>query len=338
MKKLFTILAILLSLKSSAQQGWQSYEIGNESSLRGIAVLDEKIIWVTGDKGTVAKSEDGGKTWAMIQIPGTDEEFDFRDVEIFNKNEILVMSAGSGDKSNIYRTSDGGVTWKTVKENELPTGFYNGFAFWNEREGILAGDPIDGKMFLMKTKDGGKTWQRINPSKCPSMKKGEAGGFAASGSHLTVAGNSVWVGTGGAVSRVIYSKDKGDSWKTMKAPVMQGSSSQGIFSIDFYNDKLGIAVGGDYTKESEGSKNVIYTDDGGKKWNYPEQFPVYQSAVRFVNARNCISVGPEATYYYINGGKSWRKMPGKGYHTMTIGRDGSVWAAGREGRVGKLKF
>ena len=298
-------------------------------------MLDEKVVWVSGTQNTIVKTENGGKSWNTITIPDT-EDFDFRDMEIFSKNEALVMSAGPGSKSNVYKTIDSGKSWTKVQANTYEKGFYDGFAFWTEKDGILAGDPIDGKLFVMKTDDAGATWSRVEPSKLPQMKKGEIGGFAASGSHLTVSENSVWIGTGGAVSRIFYSKDQGRSWKVMKTPIIQGEESQGIFSIDFYNGHIGIAVGGDYKKESEGYQNVIYTNDGGKNWIYPEAFPVYQSAVRYVNSHSCISVGPESTYYSINGGKSWRKIPGEGYHTMSVGRDGSIWAAGRGGRIGKL--
>jgi len=337
-KNLFFLLFSLSILHpAKAQYTWKSYTIGKDASLRGIAVLDEKTVWVSGSHNTIAKTENGGRTWQLITIPDT-EGFDFRDIEIFSKKEVLVMSAGEGISSNIYRTTDGGLSWKNVLANTDEKGFYDGFAFWTEKEGILGGDPVDGKLFLMKTNDAGLTWSRISPAKLPAMKKGEIGGFAASGSHLTVAANSVWVGTGGAVARIFYSNDRGKSWRVMKTPMIQGAESQGIFSIDFYNKKKGVAVGGDFTKETVGDQNVILTNDGGKNWLLPEQFPVYQSAVRFVNPHSCVSVGPAATYYSVNGGKDWRKIPGKGYHTMSIGRDGSLWAAGREGSVGKLKL
>lgn len=47
---------------------------------------------------------------------------------------------------------------------------------------------------------------------------------------------------------------------------MQGKSSQGIYSIDFYGDKFGIAVGGDYTAQKENQNNIATTTDGGKTW------------------------------------------------------------------------
>jgi photosystem II stability/assembly factor-like uncharacterized protein len=49
-------------------------------------------------------------------------------------------------------------------------------------------------------------------------------------------------------------------------PFIQGESSQGMYSIDFYDDQFGIAVGGDYTKQDANINNIATTNDGGETW------------------------------------------------------------------------
>src|SRR5215472_1996153 len=44
----------------------------------------------------------------------------------------------------VYKTLDGGATWTIQFENQLPAGFYDGFAFWTPHRGILHGDSING--------------------------------------------------------------------------------------------------------------------------------------------------------------------------------------------------
>ncbi|MCV5004013.1 hypothetical protein OFM39_30620, partial [Escherichia coli] len=39
-----------------------------------------------------------------------------------------------------------------------------------------------------------------------------------------------------------------------------------MYSVDFCNDKFGIAVGGDYTSQKENRNNIATTYDGGKTW------------------------------------------------------------------------
>jgi photosystem II stability/assembly factor-like uncharacterized protein len=314
---------------------WKVDTLANQPSLRGISVLNQNAVWVSGTNGTIAKTVDGGANWKIIEIPKTDA-LDFRDIEVLSEKEVVVMSAGTGDLSNIYKTKDGGINWKKVKSNVLASGFYDGFTFSDVNEGMLGGDPIDNILFLLKTADGGNSWKRIEPALLPVMKEGEYGGFAASGSHLKALESSIWVGTGGASARIFYSSDKGKKWNVVDTPMIQGLGSQGIFSVDFYNTEIGIAVGGDYTKENEGVDNVILTSDGGKTWRLAAQFPVYQSAVRYTDKSNLISVGPAACYNSTDGGNTWNKIAGPGFHTLSVSKDGTAWAAGRDGIIGEL--
>lgn len=336
MKQSITILAILLvSCQSKTNYSWEEFALESEPSLRGISVFDENIIWVSGANGTVIKTENGGVNWEEVYIPDTDS-LDFRDVEILSIDHIVLMSAGSGNASNIFKSKDGGKHWEITLANEDSLGFFDGMAFWNEKEGILGGDPIDGKPYLMKTNDGGDSWRQIHPDKLPEMNEGEFGGFAASGSHLTTVGNSVWVGSGAATSRVFYSKDRGEHWEVVYTPIIQGESSQGIFSIDFFDENTGIAVGGDYKKEEEGDKNVILTTNGGSSWTLADSFPLYQSSVRYLSEDRLIAVGPASSYHSDNGGKTWFNIEGNGFHTLDRAVDGTVWAAGSDGRIAQL--
>jgi len=310
--------------------------IDSLSSLRGISVLNQDVVWVGGSRGLIAKTQDGGVTWGQLSIPET-EDFEFRDVEVFNENEVLVMSAGEGEKSNIYRTEDAGVTWELVYANAFDKGFFNGFAFKDRQHGVLTGDPIDGKLFVLSTSDGGKTWKRIESKSLVKLKDGEIGGFSASGSHLFYREGLFVNGTGGKSSRIHIANSKLTKWKAIETDMIQGEGSQGIFSMDFCNAKVGIAVGGDYTQDLVSGNNVILTNDGGNSWRLADTFPVYQSSVRFIDCEHVMSTGPQGTYQSMDGGKTWNKMNVKGFHTLDKGQDGSVWAAGSGGRIMKIK-
>ena len=115
---------------------------------------------------------------------------------------LVVMAAGPGDRSRLYRTSDGGRSWSLVLSNTFEAGFFNGIAFWDERRGVLTGDPIDGALFVMRTDDGGATWERLPPAILPPVDSAEYG-FAASGTHFEVCGDRhIWIGTVGCAARV----------------------------------------------------------------------------------------------------------------------------------------
>ena len=167
--------------------------------------------------------------------------------------------------------------------------------------------------------------------------------FAASGTHLAVNQDGhVWVTSGGKVARIFHSSDWGATWETNDTPMIAGQPSTGIFSIAF-DGANGVAVGGDYQKESEGRDNAMRSDDGGKSWqlvtrkNGAAPF-AFRSCVGYVDARTLVTVGPSSTDISRDGGTTWRSLPGKvGFHTFSIA-GGIVWAAGAEGRIGRLQL
>lgn len=326
---------LILSLLLSAGPGisWQLYKLDKEASLRGMAAVDENICWVGGSNSTLAKTMDGGNTWQYYDLVDI-ADGEFRDIEAFGADTVIVMAAGEGDRSKIFKTTDGGATWRTVLENKFPKGFFNGIAFWNDREGILTGDPVDGKLFIMTTRDGGESWQRVTD--LPDVVQGEYG-FAASGSHITVQGDHVWIGTGGSVARIFHSTDKGISWEVLDTPILQGEPSQGIFSVAVSAEGAALAVGGDYTDEATaGDKNMIYSQDYGKTWSvYTGQQMPFRSAIRFVNDMVLIT-GPSGSEYSLDNGRTWMKINGQGFHTLDVTKNGVIWAAGSGGRIGKL--
>ena len=315
---------------------WQNVPTGTTASLRGIAAVSDSICWVSGSQGVVCRTTDGGRNWRQIPVlPG--DSLDFRDIEAFGNGKAVLMSAGLGNASRIFVLEDGGRSWREVLVNEAPGGFFNGMDFWDKKRGILAGDPIDGRLFLLKTADGGETWQRIPPENIPMLKEEEYG-FAASGSHITTQGkNRVWIGTGGKMSRVFFSEDAGETWSVSETPIIQGASSTGIFSLDFRSKKQGIAVGGDYTKESMIQKTIIRTQDSGQKWALIKNQNVpYVSSVRFLD-RKVVAVGPAGSFISQNQGKTWQQFSETGFHAVdTPPKHHTCWASGTAGRVGRL--
>src|SRR5579872_2370671 len=203
-------------------------------NLRGVSVLSSHIAWASGTHGTYLRTIDGGNSWRAAQVPGA-ESRDFRDVKAFNADLAYLLSVGAGEQSRIYKTSDAGKTWAMQFTNNDPKGFFDCMAFWDRDHGIALGDPVadnSGKLRfeLIATEDGGKNWKPISPGSLPPAVEGE-GAFAASGSCITVQGNSnVWFATGGKVARVFHSTDAGRTWTVADTPLIHGPDSAGIFS------------------------------------------------------------------------------------------------------------
>ncbi|MGI8555625.1 MAG: WD40/YVTN/BNR-like repeat-containing protein, partial [Pyrinomonadaceae bacterium] len=184
--KIFILLPLFFLSIAAADAQWQKQTVNTNASLRGLSVVNEKIIWASGIGGTFLKTVDGGKNWTVGKVAGA-EKLDFRDIEAFDANTAYLLSIGSGDASRIYKTADGGANWTLQFKNENDKVFLDAFAFWDKNNGIAMGDPGDEFEFLLSTNDGGANWKPLDTSKMPRAKTGEAA-FAASGTCLITNG------------------------------------------------------------------------------------------------------------------------------------------------------
>ncbi|MFN8353500.1 MAG: oxidoreductase [Spirosomataceae bacterium] len=315
---------------------WETQKSNTEAHFRAVHAVSRKVCWVSGTKGSFLKTTDGGVHWQLDSVRGA-HSLDFRDIHAFDSKTALVMSAGEAEKggARIYKTVDGGTSWNLVFETLRKGVFFDAMDFWDEQNGIVFSDSIDGKLFILTTSDGGESWQEVSPGRLPAAITGE-GGFAASGSCLVVEGKqNVWIGT--TAGRVYYSKDRGKSWSITETPIKAGKTS-GIFGLRFKNSQTGFAVGGDYQNVFEESPNVLITTDGGRNWSMASTTnPVgLKEAVVFLDATTIVAVGPSGTCYSTDLGKTWQKIDASGFHSASFsGKTG--WAVGSKGIIAKFK-
>ena len=308
-----------------------------ESSFRGLSVVNQKVVWVSGTGGTVLRTIDGGKNWENISVPNM-EKIDFRDVEGFNKNTAIVM--GIASPARFYKTTDGGQNWKLVHFDDREGVFFDGMSFWNKNDGIAFSDPVDGQHLLIRTTDGSDTWHEIPKEGFPHKLNPEFG-FAASGTGIPVQGRkTVWLGMGGVKSRVFKSEDGGMNWSVAETPVVHGGQSTGIYSVAFKNKKVGISVGGDYTNQS--IKNTMaYSNDGGATWHLPEkQTHQYRECVAHYRGKIFFAVGPSGFDMTTDNGKNWHPHYWEVNNLTAVAfakRSNVGFAVGKGGQIYKIK-
>ncbi|TKB95140.1 WD40/YVTN/BNR-like repeat-containing protein [Pedobacter cryophilus] len=330
------ILIILSFLKITIAQNYKiiTLDSGKNTSIRGLSVVNNKVAWVSGSNGWIAKTTNG-ETFEWQQLKGF-EKIDFRDIEAFSAKEAIIVNAGS--PAYILKTIDGGQSWKKVYENNDPSIFLDGMAFWNKKEGIIFGDPINGLMQILTTKNGGESWENISAKAQIQLLDGEAA-FAASGTTIRTHKNKVYIATGGKTSRLWSSINKGQTWTAVAIPIIKGEASTGTFSIAISNSKI-FAVGGDYLKEKSLVDNYTHQDRRIGEWGKSIKSPNgYRSAIEVISENNLIATGPSGTDFSDDEGKTWQTLSLAGFHTCQKAKKGNlVLFTGSKGKIAMLSY
>ena len=334
-------IVFLIAILASPQ--WTLQTSGVTARLRGVSAISDRVAWASGADSTVLRTNDGGVTWNKLTV--TSDKLDFRDIDAIDARTAYVLSIGNGQASRIYKTSDAGATWTLQFKNEDPKAFYDAMSFWDRDHGLVIGDSIDGQFCIMTTENGGRSWVRVPASALPPALENE-GAFAASGTNIALFGKShAWIGTGaGAKARVLWTVDRGRTWKIAETPLSAGSSA-GIFSVAFRDAMNGVVVGGDYRKENEGVDNLAVTKDGGVNWTLVRGLTGFRSVVAYVpgatraSPHTLVAVGPAGTDYSTDDGSTWLALEGPGFDTLSFAPGRPVaFAAGARGIIGKLTF
>lgn len=267
---------------------------------RAIQFIDSEVAVQLGGN-TLAKTTDGGRTWAQkLSIPQPDNQ-DIPPQTVFFLSRELGWIVGE----LIYRTTDGGASWEAVSSTPLgdpqkqrnmrlaPTyaDYMPSLWFTDPTHGVMA--RLDGEVYA--TSDGGNTWQlvlkadrRINDLMFVDAQVGWIAG-AAGFLGKTADGGRTWTtlqapttadlnsisfagkGTGCAVGQdgtILFTRDGGLTWNTAK--IAFNKALPPLASISFADDLHAWAVGGnsDPMKPSLSapSRVVVTSNDGGQTW------------------------------------------------------------------------
>ncbi len=238
----------------------------------------------------------------------------------------------------LYKTGDGG-KMDLVYMEEGEGVFYDAMTFWNDAEGIAVGDSVEGCLSIIITRDGGTTWVKIPCDKLPEGIVGE-GAFAASNTNIVTKGDKTWIAT---TKRIWYSPDKGLSWQaSYDHRIDTVDPTAGVYTLDFYDEDVGIAFGGDYTDPKDARNNKSITKDGGKTWKILANGnpPGYRSCVQFVpnsDGLGIVALGFEGIDYSEDMGASWKHLSDESFYTIRFLNDSIAYAAGKN-RIAKLTF
>jgi photosystem II stability/assembly factor-like uncharacterized protein len=277
-------------------------------SIRAI-VWDNGKIWYAADQGKFGYYDlKSNKKFEKV-IKKDTLNIEFRSIA---KTSKFIYVLNVANPALLYQISKDGKEVQLVYQENNKKVFYDSMQFWNDKDGIAVGDPIDDCLSVIVTHDGGNSWSKIPNSKLPKVFDGEAH-FAASNTNIVIKGNDTWIVSGGKKSRVFYSSDKGNSWEAFETPIVQGKQMTGIFTADFYDSKNGFIAGGNYEVLNQNFENKAVTNDGGKTWQLiaEKQGFGYASCVQYVpnsNGKGLVVVGASGLSYSSDGGVTWVQL------------------------------
>ena len=280
------VVALTAAAQSPAPGAWARQPAGSMAWLRGVFFIDQNRGWVAGSKGTLLRTEDGGRTWKAT-TSSTDDIV--RDVYFTDEqNGWLVCEVNQYQLKNLddpraylMKTTDGGAHWTRVEIKGFDVdSILVRAVFSRGGRGWAFGEA--GAIFA--TRDAGETWVRL---RSPTRRLLLGGTF--------VDDDRGWVVGAGAT--IIQTSDGGDTWYQSSLPGVEKTVR--FTAASFFDNRLGWAVG------SGGS--VFRTTNGGRTWQRQESgVEVDLSDVKFVDAQEGWAVGAEGTIIHTtNGGGTW---------------------------------
>ena len=304
-------------------------------SIRAIDILNDGSLTFAANNGAYGLYDPKKESWQISKQVYDTLQLEFRSVA-HTTSDFFMLSVGN--PAMLFKTGDNG-NMELVYFEEHPKVFYDAMAFWNDMEGIAIGDTTDECLSIIITRDGGNTWHKLSCDVLPKAKEGE-GAFAASNTNIAIVGNNTWVAT--TTGRVYFSKDKGETWDVVQTPIIHAKETEGIYSIEFYDEMNGFAIGGDYTNPDDNKSNKLITTDGGKTWGIVAdgQNPGYRSCVQYIpnrEGRELVTVGFKGVDFSKDRGLSWKNLSKEGFYTLRFLNDSVAYAAGPK-RISKLTF
>lgn len=213
-------------LTSADCKTWQLSPAVTKSRLLGVAVNAQGVAYAVGGFGTILRSADWGKTWAVQEVdwkPFTTEgaEPHLYDVHVAKDGTPTIV----GEFELILRANAGGTQWKTLHKGERSlfgmTVLDDGRAYTVGQSGAV-----------LASTDGGATWRSLSSGTeaiLTGIYAGPKGQVLASG-----------------INTLLVSKDDGASWSQLTSKLAMNGRHQA----------LGAGV-------SDGKSRVVVVGSGG---------------------------------------------------------------------------
>lgn len=337
MKKILSLLFVIIFLSYSSAQNISFETLLNDKiSIRAIQIW-KGTVWYSGTEskfGFVSLKD----TLHKKQIKLSEKKLQFRTLAQ-DRNAFYVINIES--PAQFFRIDKKTLSFKIIHTDSDQNAFYDALKF-NNGMFYTFSDPNPDLNLKFVSFNTYKEQFISKKYSTPKLKEGEAA-FAASNTNIAATQDYVWLATGGKASRIFRLNLISQKMEVFETPFIQGTSSQGMYSIDFTDDNFGIAVGGDYTKPGDNLNNIATTNDGGKTWQIQAsgKNSGYKTCVKIrpgSKGKEIIAVGDQNIEFSKDFGKTWTKISDeKGLFVCEWINKKTLVFAGKD-RIVKMKF
>ena len=235
-------IAFCGSHPSVAQGNWQQILPPGPTSnqLSSLYFADSTTGWAVGEYGTVVKTQDGGESWRLIEIPWQNT---LADVHFPTPAAGFIV----GENGLILKSVDGGESW-TKKEIRF-TNNLRRVLFRDSRQGWAIGE----KGLILHSGDGGESWQQQVSNSSAELK----GIALVDDSTLCVTGKN---------KTLLLTHDRGASWQAMAPAGLSASYTYHFNDVYFLNEATGWIGGQQIISDYLINGLILKTTDGGRSW------------------------------------------------------------------------
>lgn len=162
MKNIILWILLIFTYSVSNYSQWQTYNVTSNGRFYDVSVVDQNVIWASGDSAKVYRTTNGGINWRLLNsgLP----------IIIYNKVFGLDSSnAWIVSDTMLYRTTNSGTNW--YRQFYSPITYINKIHFFNANTGYLFCDelPMNDSLGFFITRNGGLNWLKsINSPVLPA--------------------------------------------------------------------------------------------------------------------------------------------------------------------------
>ncbi len=266
-------------------------------------------VMVASSEGVLATT-DGGRRWRDITPRQWATEASLvshvDDVASIG-DRIWLAPVGSQPLDFIPYTDNGGLSWRSARLPGDPL-VAGSLSFWNQSDGRVLGEAIDGRTYVYATANGGRSWTRVQRLSAE---------FTGAPVHFTSARSAwSWTSQGG----LMRTENGGHSWKRVQLPGLSGyqtyaAPSQGYYRawawVPTFPSKRTVVEPGLVRSEEGGRRTVFYVSRNGGASFTATLAPAATrnpGTAYAASATDWYVTSGNELFRTINAGESWTKV------------------------------